>query len=257
MNEVDIPLDAEGLEERRAAGRELVTAFRNSGVDVVDNVDTAPGRPAVTLTIPDHNSLLQQSGGDAALVPDAAARLQRLMTDSGIDALVKVVEWGPGIALKVAVASPQDAHLLSQLVMDNLSTEHRAALRLRNTFAAAEISKSEIRAEAGVVRLGDLSAEDAVVLYRALGGEEDPIKDLDLDDWRTLDLLTELLQKTVSAAADADVTARAKPACATCIAARPHRITLGSLYADNAQHLADALAASVQARTCPAPPPTS
>jgi hypothetical protein len=254
MTEADIPLGPQVLEGRRAAGRELVTAFRHSGVGVMESVGTAPGQPAVTLTIPDHGSLLDASGGDAALVPDAAARLQRLMTDSGIDARVMVVEWGPGVALKVAVASPRAAHLLSQLVMENLSAVHQAALRLRNTFEAAQISKNEIRAEAGVVRLGDVSVEDAVALYRTLSGEEDPIQDVDLDDWRTLDVLAVLVQKTVSAAAGADVTAEPKPACATCIAARPHRITLGSLHVEHAQCLADLLAASVQAGTCPAPP---
>ncbi|MCT9107590.1 hypothetical protein [Streptomyces mirabilis] len=254
MNEVDVPLDAEVLEERRAAGRELVVAFRNSGVSVLDNVGTASGSPAVTLTLPDHNSHPRKYAGGATLVPHTAQSLRQLMTESGIDALVDVVEWGPGAALKVTLASPRDAQLLSQLVMDNLSAEHRAALQLRTTFQAAGISKNEVRADTGVVRLGDVSAEDAVVLYRALGGEDDLVKDLDLDNWRSLDVLSDLVHKTASAAAGADVAAEPKPACSTCRAARPHRITLGSLPCDHARRLTVTLATFVQARTCPAPP---
>lgn len=250
--EVDAPLDDAAHQERQAALRALGTAFRDSGVYAVPKVGTAPGSAAVTLTVPLGELELQRFLlGRGLPSPDAAAPLRHLLEQHGINARTEVVEFGPGTALKVELATGDDAVRLAALVIDRRSDAHSAALRLKAAFTGIGISEEHIFVADGAVLVGDIDIQDALALYAALGsGHSEEIDELDLDDrwdpqtWRDVETLAELLGPVVSKASGDLLASTPNPACQGCISSRPHRITLGSASPEQALLLADAIAAS-------------
>jgi hypothetical protein len=249
--EVDIPLD-DAAQERQAALRALGTAFRDSGVHAMPKIGTPPSSAAVSVTIPLGEPDVQRFLiGRGLPSPDAAAPLRHLLEQHGIDAQVAVVEFGPGSALKVELASGDDAGRLAALVIDRRSEAHSAALHLRAAFAGIGIREERIFVADGTVLVGDIDIQDALALYTVLGGgHREAMDELDLDDrwdpqgWRDVETLAELLGPVVSKASGSPLVSTPNPACQGCISSRPHRITLGGASPQQALLLADAIAAS-------------
>ena len=250
--EVDAPLDDAAHQERQAALRALGTAFQDSGVHAMPKVGMAPGSAAVTVTIPldepDVQRFLTSTGLPS---PDAAAPLRYLLKQHGINARVDVVEFGPGTALKVELATGDDALRLAALVIDRRSDAHSAALRLKAAFTGIGISEEHIFVADGAVLVGDIDIQDALTLYTVLGGDHHEwFDEFDLDDrwdprgWRDVERVAELLGPVVSKVSGSPLASTPNPACQGCISSRPHRITLGSASPQQALLLADAIAAS-------------
>jgi hypothetical protein len=250
--EVDAPLDDTANQERQAALRTLGTAFRDSGVLAMPKIGMPPGSAAVIVTIPlDEAEVQRFLIGSGLPSPDAAAPLRLVLEQHGINARVEVVEFGPGTALKVELATGDDAVRLASLVIDRRSDAHSAALRLKTAFSGIGISKAHIFVADGAVLVGDIDIQEALALYAVLdGGHSEELDELDLDDrwdpdcWRDVEKLAKLLGPVVSEASGGFLASTPNPACQGCISSRPHRITLGSASPEQALLLADVIAGS-------------
>lgn len=250
--EVDAPLDDAAHQERHATLRALEAAFRDSGVRAMPKVGMAPGLAAVIVTIPlDEPESQRFLIGRGLPSPDAAAPLRHLLEQHGINARVEVVEFGPGTALKVELATGDDAVRLAGLVIDRRSDAHSAALRLKAAFTGIGISEEHIFVADGAVLVGDIDMQEALALYAVLGGgHSEELVELDLDDrwdpdcWRDVETLAKLLGPVVSKASGGFLASTPNPACHGCISSRPHRITLGSASPEQALRLADVIAGS-------------
>jgi hypothetical protein len=247
--EVDAPLDDTANQERQAALRTLGIAFRDSGVLAMPKVGMPPDSAAVIVTIPlDEAEVQRFLIGRGLPSPDAAAPLRLVLEQHGINARVEVVEFGPGTALKVELATGDDAVRLASLVIDRRSDAHSAALRLKVAFNGIGISKAHIFVADGAVLVGDIDIQEALALYAVLGGGHS--EELDLDDrwdpdcWRDVEKLAKLLGPVVSKASGGFLASTPNPACQGCISSRPHRITLGSASPEQALLLADVIAGS-------------
>ncbi|MFE6939729.1 hypothetical protein [Streptomyces chartreusis] len=248
--DVDVPLDDNAHQECQTALRALERAFRDSGVHAMPKLGTLPGSPAVTVTIPLNEPDVQRflSGGTLPSV-DAAAPLRHLLEQYGIDTRVAVVEFGPGTALNVTLATGDDAVRLAALIIEHRSDAHSAALRLKAAFSKIGISEEHIFVADGTVLVGNVDVQDALTLYTVLGGGfNEEFAEPDLDDrwdpqgWRNVETLAELLSHVVSKASGGLLASTPNPACQGCISSRPHRITIGRASPQQALLLAESIA---------------
>ncbi|MFJ8752191.1 hypothetical protein ACIREO_23085 [Streptomyces sp. NPDC102441] len=266
--EVDTPVDDAALEPRRAAGRELQTAFRDSGVHAKPQIGTTTAASAVSVTIPlEGGGAAQFLIGKPLPLADPAAPLQYLLKQHEIQAKVTIVEFGPDPVLKVALATCDDARRLAALVIERRSEAHDAALRLRTVFTKIGVTENHIYVTDGTVEIGDIDVRDAVTLYDILAGggssaEAHGLHGLNLHDrwdsrgWRDVEKLAQLLGPIVSKASGQYLESLPNPACHDCISSRPHRITLGSAHPRQVLLFADAITSAdgAASSTDPGPP---
>jgi hypothetical protein len=236
------------------AHRQLAVALHAAGVyrTLISTEDADSAVTAILVT--DGMSYVFADSGDTALLPasDATRAIESALRQRGVEAAVSVTDvLDPDAALRVALRSASDAFALANLILDNLPEPYAAAHRLRTVLAGADIEAASIRVRGDAISIGQITAEEALVLGEVLHGDS-WLQELDLDDWRDLEKLADGLSKALAVVSGDGVSVDADPRCSRCCGV--HEVTVGRISSQQAQRLADRVAAT-ECLTEPTPDP--
>ncbi|MFB8086917.1 hypothetical protein [Streptomyces sp. NPDC055992] len=150
----------------------------------------------------------------------------------------------PGLELLITLPSAQDVRALGRLVEACLTEVQSAALQLHRALARAGIERRPGVATVGDrprIDIGMLSTEEALLLFRGLGGGEPTLHDLDLGDWHDHERFVRELQRVLTATGQV-LLVESVPTCGHCrVRHGGNRIRLDYLDADDALVLATEL----------------
>ncbi|MFE7133848.1 hypothetical protein ACFVIM_23635 [Streptomyces sp. NPDC057638] len=175
-----------------------------------------------------------------------AAFLQAALAGERVTARVTVCERLPDTA-RIALPTPADARALAGLVWREMPEAHQAADELRATVLrlglvnGCPMDDVRPRAAGGRVTIGDLTAQQALLVLRLLGTR--PHAPFRPSSWQYLHDLAALLRDRLRETVPPAITTAADPVCGTCRDSRDPGITLGDAAPDQiralAAHLAD------------------
>ncbi|MGW2840589.1 hypothetical protein ACWCWD_22700 [Streptomyces sp. NPDC001493] len=171
---------------------------------------------------------------------DVQGNLQR----EGIIAGVRLVEtpWlDPGPLVSVELPTPRDIINLGRLVETGLTALQNAGLQLHHALLGAGVQQP-VKVRTRVIELDPFTPQDALRIYRRLGGDSMALVDLDLDDWADHKSFTSAFEKLLRAKTERPFLATSEPTCRPC---RPvhgrNKLVLDLLDTDDALALAAAL----------------
>lgn len=229
------------LEQRRDAARSLSQALTTADIRSLITARRTP-TPAVTVALLPNDGERESASADpnhALPVRSRVADLQQALRALSIEAEIRSDSVGPEPAVKIELATSQDARRLAAWVTEHLPPPLAAAHRLRTALANVGINATGVRAAGALVSIGDISAQEATQLSVLL---QDIPQSTDSDaGWHALEQLASRTAAILSATAGRYVTAVADQACTTCARSRPHRIRVGSLPLPETHRLAEAL----------------
>ncbi len=251
---VALLLTQEEQDRRDQARRSLYKALRDAGHHVVLK-DSSASDPSITVTLVSLGGRTLWGPSNGLPTQDPAAPLRRYLDEHHVNA--RAAMDGDTSSLHITLAGAADAERLTDLVLQSLPPERRAARRLTQTFFNAGLARPvdgvSITAGNGRVNIGDLYITYALQLWALLGGGEAAKHYSPHEvDWRQVEEIAEQMEAVVSTVCGEQVSVEPDPVCSSCAGSRDDQIALGQVSPDGADRLADAIETALR-RAAPDP----